>query len=146
MEQDTVTIPRIPTVQSSAPHDSQSHQCLLSTPPTCGCEGGELQGVLSYVVFILKLILSYLPVHLTLAQAPTTPTLIYNIFPTHHWEEMLVACSVCLAATPCRHRLTHPFSLNSSTSARSERGEDGREYVRCTGRYDNISFKIKTTY
>ena len=58
---------------------------------------------------------------------------------------MLAACNVCLAATHGQTQVSFTL-LTSSTSITSERGEDKRESVRCTGKYDNISSRIKTTY
>ena len=40
---------------------------------------------------------------------------------------------------------THP-SILKSTAMVGESGEDRREHIRWTGKYDNISFRIKTPY
>ena len=51
------------------------------------------------VGFIIKLILSYLPVYLTKAQALITPTLVTKHFSPINKELMLAACNVRLAVT-----------------------------------------------
>ena len=54
---------------------------------------------LKHVVFILKLMLSYLPVHLTLAQPPINLTLLQKLFPTTREYTTIAACIV-RPATP----------------------------------------------
>ena len=107
--------------------------------------GGKTVSSRGYGVFILKLILSYLPVHLISPHFNLPDTHIKHFFPLYQWEYP-AACHVRLAPTrrqPWYHTPS-PSILNSSL--RGECGEDGREHIRWTGKYDNISFRIKTPY
>ena len=46
-------------------------------------------------------------------------------------------------AAPAEPHLSHRFiNINNLPLSR----EEGREYVSCTGKYDNISFNLKTPY
>ena len=54
--------------------------------------------------------------------------------------KMRTACIVRPAAEP---HLPHHFIYSNNLLIS---GEDGREYVSCTGKYDNISFNLKTPY
>ena len=88
------------------------------------------------------------------------PTCTSNFSPTSHYPNTLSKhFSLLLGRTLlcCLYRTSgnHPQEAQVSpplTKAilqcrqQGERGEDGRESVRCTGRYDNISFNMKTTY
>ena len=91
---------------------------------------------------MLKLILSYLPVHLI------SPTLIYpetlkTFFPLSQCDTMLPVM-YAWQQLPGSSGSTHPCSpIHESSATSGEQGEDGQEYIRCTGKYDNISFTIK---
>ena len=84
--------------------------------------------------------------YLTLALSPITPdkypqkfTLSRVISPLAAWQTSGYSAAVV------QQRWVLPTLISSYTTALSERG--GREgTVRYTGRYDNISFIIKTTY
>ena len=76
------------------------------------------------------------------AQTPNHPTLMNNIFTTTLRYKMKAACIVRPAA-PADPYFPHHFIYSNNTPIS---GENGREYVSCTGKYDNISLKLKTTY
>ena len=88
------------------------------------------------------------------------PTCTSNFSPTSHYPDtqsknfslllgsILLLLPVSYAGQPPTGS-TAVSSLTQSVLQRRQqgkRGEDGRESLRCTGRYDNISFNIKTTY
>ena len=98
---------------------------------------------LTYGVFILKLILSYLPVHLISPSLYLPDTQIKHFFPLSQWEIPL------LPVTYVWHQyqaVWPPPTPARQSSMAGECGEDGREHIRWTGKYDNISFRIKTPH
>ena len=82
-----------------------------------------------------------------LAQPPNHPTLIPNIFPQMSESTHSRCLDVRLADTHRQPRYRSPQLTNSCTSATSRQARGGREgVIICTGKYDNISFRIKTPY
>ena len=95
-------------------------------------------GVFYYKTYIIIPTCTY-----DLAQPPNHPTLIPNIFPSESTHSRCL--DVGLADTHRQPRYRSPLLTNSCTSATSRRARGGREgVIICTGRYDNISFIIKT--
>ena len=96
--------------------------------------------------FILKLILSYLPVHLISPSLYLPDTQIKHF--SHSPSGKYPCCLSRTSGTNTRQCGRHPHLLvNSQSHAMAgECGEDGREHIRWTGKYDNISFRIKTPY
>ena len=99
-----------------------------------------------YGVFILKLILSYLPVHLISPSLYLPDTQIKHF--SHSPSGKYLCCLSCTSGTTTRQCGLHPhLHFNSQSYAMADEcGEDGREHIRWTGKYDNISFRIKTPY
>ena len=101
---------------------------------------------MSICSFYFKLILSYLPVHLTYF-LPSSPLTLHA-----DAEELSVNGWVCLGlpGMAARHML-QTASISSQwwvgKMLYMSVGAFGAwAKVRCTGRYDNISFKMKTTF
>ena len=102
--------------------------------------------VCQYGVFILKHILSYLPVHLICSppSSPLSPTIAVDLR-----IEGLVCVGPELPGGRCQTYVTGSKGVSHWEWEKCLMSVSGRlsvGLIRCTGKYDNISFRIKTPF